>query len=275
MKSLLTISMMLLLFIAHPNMIAQPISAQDDSDSSEKQQEEESLQELQQEYMKNNKDQMERQMLLSQIIQVAYNQSLQDELSLVPEQVETVKTLGQEYQKKMMEFSTERQDEMMEIQELIKEGKNREAMEKSAEYQREFVELTRDIVERAEESLLPHQIERLKQISKQQTSKYSNNYGDEFGIPYGLADEIGLTEEEKRKLKKVIEEARKEYYSQVEKLKEEANERILDAIPSEKRDKLNEILGDFYDAEKQQRRTRDELRERQRRSLENKKSNRR
>ena len=64
-----------------------------------------------------------------------------------------------------------------------------------------------------------------------------------------------MTDEETEKLKKTIEDVRKQYYADVEKLKEKANKKILAAIPLEKREKLKELTGEFYDREKGTRRT--------------------
>ena len=128
-------------------------------------------------------------------------------------------------------------------------------------------------MEKAKEVLLPHQIERLRQIAKRQGAKYTNEFHDEFGLTAAFADEIGLSAEEKKRLLDTIKEARNEYYATVEDAKKKANEKIMAALTTEQKEKMKEILGDEYDQQASQRKARIEMMKKQREQMEKKSKN--
>ena len=195
------------------------------------------------------------QMLINQMIQSAWNTDMHEELALLPDQVDQLKDIAKQYQKLMAENALNLQQDSGQIQELVKQGDHAKAMVLAKEMQEKMLERMERISEQAKEILLPHQMDRLTQIAKQQTIKHTTPFRDEFGIAFGLAKEIGLNDEETEKLKATIEEVRKEYYADLKKLKEKANKRILAAIPLDKRDKLEALTGKFYDQEQGRRRT--------------------
>ena len=204
------------------------------------------------------KQMIDSQTLMGQIIQLAYNKDLQQELSMVPDQVEHLKEISSAYQKRMMERGMETLKMSEKIKELMAEGKSQEAAEYGKKIQKQFMEQTNLLTEQATEALLPHQVERLQQISKQQSLKTQNKFQDEFGIPFAMADDLGLSKDQKKQLEKVTKEARKEFYKEVEKLKEKTKKAIYDELNKEQQEKLEELLGDFYDREKQMRLSEDE-----------------
>lgn len=216
---------------------------------------------------------METQMLMNQLMMLGHDSELRKELEVVDDQVESVKELAQDYQTKMMEFHSKNAKIGIEIQKLVQEGKAEEAQELAAEYQERNREFTESYMEKAKEVLLPHQIERLRQIAKRQGAKYTNEFQDEFGLTATFADEIGLSAEEKKRLLDTIKEARNEYYATVEAAKKKANEKIMAALTTEQKEKLKEILGDEYDQQASQRKARVEMMKKQREMMEKRKKN--
>jgi len=210
-------------------------------------------------FSKRQQEMVAGQMLASQMMQMAWNSDMHKELELVPDQIEQLKEISQEYQKLMIENAAQLQENAEKIRELSSTGDHTGAQAVAEKLQTSMVEWTRDLSAKSEEILLPHQMERLKQLVKQQTMKHSNPFRDEFGIAYGLAKELGLTKDEAEKLKKTIEEVRRQYYADLEKLKAKANKKILEAIPGDKRQKLEELTGKFYDSEKSTRRALENL----------------
>jgi competence protein ComGC len=206
---------------------------------------------------------METQMFMNQLMQLGFNGELRKELEIVDDQVESVKELAQDYQKEMMEFHRENGQIGIEIQKLVKEGKNAEAAELGKDYQDRNREFSESYMDQAAEVLLPHQIKRLKQISKRQGARYSNQFQDEFGIAASFADELGLSAEEKKRLIDTIKEARKEYYTTVADAKKKANEKIMSALTTEQKEKMKEIFGDEYDQQANQRKARIEMMKKQ------------
>lgn len=202
---------------------------------------------------------METEFLMVQVMQLGHNADMRKELEIVDDQVDDLKKMTREHQAAMMEFNIKNSKMMVEIQELLKEDKAFEAMSLNQKYQEKIQELSDKYMEKVSGTLLPHQIDRLLQISKQQRIKSTNQFSDEFGIPAALADEVGLSKREKEKLIEVIKAARKEYYEKVEALKKVANEKIMNSLTTEQRAKMREILGDTFDQEKSRRRNMDAI----------------
>ena len=214
---------------------------------------------------------MELQMFMSQLMQLNFNTELRKELEVVDDQVKSVKKLGQDYQREMMEFHQEHGKMGLEIQKLMQDGKHAEAGELGQEYQRLNQEFSDGFRKKAEEVLLPHQIRRLKQIAKRQGARYSNQFGDQFGIPVSVADEIGLSAEEKKRLIDAVKVAREEYYAAVADARKKANEKIMASLTTEQKEKMQEILGEEYDQEAIQRKVREEMMNKQRKRMDDRK----
>ena len=215
---------------------------------------------------------METQMLMQQLMQLGFNSELRKELEVVDDQVESVKELAEDYQREMMEFHQKNGKIGIEIQKLLKEGKNEEASKLGEEYQNRNNEFAESYMEKAAKVLLPHQIGRLKQIAKRQGAKFTNQFQDEFGIAVTVADEIGLSVAEKERLEAAIREARKEFYATVEEAKKKANEKILATLTTEQQEKMKEILGEEYDQEAMQRKARADRMKEQRERMEKRRS---
>lgn len=197
---------------------------------------------------------METQYLTMQLSQLSYNKDLQKELEIVGDQAEAVKKLAQSFQQKQMAFHTENRETMAQIHKLMKDGEHSEARELGEKIQDQSKSLSDERMEQLNEILLPHQTKRLLQIAMQRRIKSMNPFNDEFGIPAALADEIGLSKKEKARLMETIEAARKKYYEELETLKKEANEKIMNSLSIEQREKMRDILGDAYDSDKSRRR---------------------
>lgn len=200
---------------------------------------------------------METQFFMQQLMMLAHDEELRKELEVVDDQVEEVKKLGQDYQKDMMKFYADNRELMEEMQQMYSDGNVEEAQEMGKEFQKKNTEFSESYMDRAAEVLLPHQIERLKQIAKQQVVKMTNQYSDEFGMASSMAKELGLTPEESKKLNETIKEAREEYYEAVEAAKKKANEKIMSVLTIEQKEKMKQILGDLWDQDASRRKARE------------------
>ena len=74
-----------------------------------------------------------------------------------------------------------------------------------------------------------------------------------------LADELELSEAERKVLVKKIEVVREDYYKQVAELKADSHKDILKALPPAKRKQVEKLLGDSFDSTQHRR---DEMNER-------------
>ena len=216
---------------------------------------------------KRQAEMMETQMFMQQLMQLNFNSELRKEIEVVDDQVDAVKKLAEDYQREMMEFHQKNGKIGLEIQRLFKEGKMEEAKELGEEYQNRNSEFSEGYKKKIAEVLLPHQIERLNQIAKRQSARYTNEFQDEFGIGVAFADEIGLTAAEKKRLIDTVKEARKEYYATVEEARKKANEKILSSLTTEQKEKMKEILGEEYDPQAMQRKSRVEMMKKQREAM--------
>ena len=95
------------------------------------------------------------------------------------------------------------------------------------------------------EVLLPHQLNRIRQLALQ--SEMRTQYkGEGFVVILGLADRLGLSANEKQKLKEAVDKAQKEYQSELTKIQNKFNKRVVDSLPSEAKKKLEKLIGDFH-----------------------------
>jgi hypothetical protein len=101
--------------------------------------------------------------------------------------------------------------------------------------------------ERLAQILLPHQVDRLKQISLQQSV-------NQAGLGQALASkalmqELGIDEEQKSQLKKKAEELNKELEEKVAKLRSEMRDELLNELKPEQREKMKQLMGNQFEFE--------------------------
>jgi len=211
--------------------------------------------ELMKKHQEQNQKRTELMNEVSQLMQAVGNQHLHQELEIVPDQVAKMRELAVRFQSEQANNQKRIMESQQELQQLFRDAKWEEAIELSKKMYEPMEDAARNIIEEADTILLPHQTERIRQIAKQQALKFRTHFRDEFGIPFALADELELDEATKRQLRDTTEQARKEFYEEVEKLRAKTNEKILATLPKPKQEKLKEIVGEFYDHEKQSRKS--------------------
>ena len=187
--------------------------------------------------------------------QLQYNPELMKQLELSDGQQEKLKTAVKDMQAEQAEL-------MKKYQEAYKTGNYQEAQ---AEYMKSMGEYQTRFEESAAEILLDHQMNRLKQISRQQQALYSRgnwsstsryySYQDGLETPVNLAKELELSEAEVAKLKEEIEKNRQEIADEIKRMQEKAMENVLGKLPAGKREKLKELIGEPYDFQAAQRAT--------------------
>ena len=229
---------------------------------------------------KEDRQRMSTHLMMQQLMQLQHNRDMHVEIDLVEDQLHSLKEVFKKHQRDMMEFQRENHETHEETQRLMASGEHEAARELSLRVQRVQLKFFEESIAEAKSILLPHQFKRLQEISKQQLAKRANPFQDEFGAAIGMADELGLTEEEKQRLFEAVQRIRKEYYSEIAKLKEKANGEILENIPASKREKLKEIFGDPFDPDvskrrnvEEHRRRMEERRKQMRRDMERKRRN--
>jgi hypothetical protein len=98
--------------------------------------------------------------------------------------------------------------------------------------------------ERLSEILLPHQIDRLKQISFQMNVN-QGGLGSAL-TSKALTEQLGINDDQQEALKKKAEELNKEFEEKVAKLKVEMREELMDELTPEQQKKIKDLLGQDF-----------------------------
>lgn len=96
--------------------------------------------------------------------------------------------------------------------------------------------------------LLPHQLDRLKQVRLQRHMEAAGTAGALGGK---IAEELGITDVQKQKLKEREQEIKKEMAAKMAKLRDEAREELLQVLDSTQREKLKQMIGEKFKSEPQ------------------------
>jgi DNA-binding Xre family transcriptional regulator len=158
-------------------------------------------------------------------------QSIQEELDFVGEQRDQYKKLQQDYNSRIRQ----------KMEAMNKGGFDPEKAKSFGEEIRALKEQqARDI----EELLLPHQVNRLKQIQLQQRMKAMglNALNDKK-----LAEELGMSEEQLEKLKERAKELSSDLQKKIQELREETQQTLLKELSKDQQEKLKELTGSKFD----------------------------
>ncbi len=165
----------------------------------------------------------------SGLMSLLQDKSIREEIDLVDAQYEKMRKFNESKSKNAKKL----------FQNLFKDGKIdataiKEMMEKSQ----------KEASKQLEEMLLPHQVARLRQVSRQ--VQMQSRGTAETLTSSKFAEELGLSEEEKSELRKKAEEIGKRVKAEIAKLKLDARRELIGTLPSEKQEKLKEMIGDDF-----------------------------
>lgn len=154
------------------------------------------------------------------------NPDTQKELELLPEQIEKLKAIAEEYRKKQAELAKSNQGNWWkDWQKMTPE----ERKAKSTEYREKYAKLHKETAAEVEKVLLPHQIERLKEL------QFNARIGYFLRNPQAL-ERVGISAEQKDKLDKIRDRLAEEYA----KLQKKALDDALEVLTPEQLEKLKE-----------------------------------
>jgi Spy/CpxP family protein refolding chaperone len=159
------------------------------------------------------------------------DENVRKDLELVEDQVTKIREIG----RKMFEGGREQFQGLRDLSEEEREKKMTEIRENM---QKRATELQAEV----NNVLLPHQRERLKQISLQSRLRRGNT-SDAIASDT-IAKELGITDEQKEKLKAAQEEAQKEMQEKLTKLQEELKAKVLKVLTAEQRAKFEKMVGE-------------------------------
>ncbi len=161
------------------------------------------------------------------------DEKVQQELELMDDQIDDLKRVQEEMGQYM-------RDAFSEMQDLTRE----ERREQWREMQEEFQERLGKFREQADEVLLPHQQDRLKQLQFQSSGRF-RGAGGSFQNEE-LLEQLGVTDDQKAELEEAVTKAREELQQKYADLVKEAEEDILKVLDAEQRKKYRELVGDAF-----------------------------
>ena len=110
---------------------------------------------------------------------------------------------------------------------------------------KEIAELQKNQQKQLESMLMPHQLERLKQIALQVQMKKRG--AAKTLLSDSVTEQLGIDDAQKKRIEDRQEELKKELAERMEKLKEEIRNKLLAELTSEQKAKLKELSGDDFD----------------------------
>jgi len=159
------------------------------------------------------------------------NPSVQKDLELVGDQLKSVQDLQANFAEKMKE----------QIGDLSKGGINPDRFKGLGEL---MAKLRAEQQSQMEGLLLPHQIDRLKQVALQTHMQQSGTAG--ALVNEKVAEALEISDEQKDRLKARSKELKEKLEKDIEALKEKAKDDLLLELTPAQRSKLKDLVGDKY-----------------------------
>lgn len=166
------------------------------------------------------------------------NESVRKELEIVPEQEEKLRELGEQMR-----------DEMRQAFSGLRDLSPEEREAKFAELREQGQKRMEEFQAKVDGVLLEHQKTRLKQLRVQMQMRRGGTSGALASEE--LAKELGITEEQKKRLEELREEVQKEVEEKMQKVRDEAREKLLSVLTPQQRKKLEEMTGEPFEYQSQ------------------------
>jgi hypothetical protein len=183
-----------------------------------------------------------QKMLLLQIISIAADGSVADEIDLTSDQRVVISEIASEYRGIMQQALIDQQSSLANGKGNANGSELRRAKTKVAQRENEFV---LEASKKLDEHLLPHQLKRLRQIALQYQLSLSEDKEPIFVIKK-LLDRLEMTSDEREKAESSIDDAVSKYEKEYKKIRTELEADILRSLPDSAKDRLNELIGDLH-----------------------------
>ncbi|MEM7457515.1 MAG: hypothetical protein AAF456_24490 [Planctomycetota bacterium] len=157
------------------------------------------------------------------------DESVQGELELMDDQIEELTIMRDEFRQEMMDtFRDFRNLNEDERQDLMDEMRERAS----------------EMEDEANAVLLPHQVDRLKQLGFQRNAS-RGGVGGLAGNDQ-LVEALGITEEQQEAMVAAAEEAAQKLEEKIADLRKQAQDEVLAVLTEEQREKFNELMGEPF-----------------------------
>ncbi len=164
------------------------------------------------------------------VFSLANNQSVQQEIELVDEQLQQIRKINQEFSEK--------------ISEHVRLGDGNMNPDRGRELSLLIKELNEQKKAKMEGVLLPHQFDRLRQIALQ-TQLQRSGEAATLGSQQ-VASALGITDEQKQRIEQRASELKKDMDEKIARMKEQARETLLNELTREQREKLKAMMGESF-----------------------------
>jgi Spy/CpxP family protein refolding chaperone len=171
------------------------------------------------------------------ILGLAARDEVQQELQLVDEQKDKVRAIADDARNRA-------RDEMRGIFEQLRDLNDEERRAKFEEIRTKLEAMNADMEKELDKVLLPHQLERLKQIDLQNKIRQRGSSALTSG---DVASALNLTDEQRQKLEKRAAEVQEELQTKIRKLQAEARQKMIDVLTPEQQAQLQKMMGDNFD----------------------------
>lgn len=169
----------------------------------------------------------------SELMSLLQNKSVREEIELIDSQ----------YQK-MRDFQDSRTKEMRKAMKGLFSGGKIDPNGIKAMIEKSQAESSKQL----EEMLLPHQVARLRQVSRQ--VRMQSRGTAQTLTSSAFAKELGLTDEQKSDFREKAAEIEKRVKAEIAKLKSDARKELVGTLPSDKQEKLKELIGEEFEYQK-------------------------
>jgi len=149
--------------------------------------------------------------------------------------------LVEEQENELAQIGAEMREQMRELFSGLRDVPAEQRREKMAELRDEFSQLAESMRSRVDAVLLPNQRDRLQQLMLQAQLRQQGTVST-LTSPQ-LAERLGLSDEQVEELKQKEAEVTAELQKEIQKLRAEAREKLLEVLSLSQRQKLEELLG--------------------------------
>jgi F0F1-type ATP synthase membrane subunit b/b' len=171
------------------------------------------------------------------IIGTLANPKMAGELELLEEQQESIKEL-------MEEFGQLRHEVGQDMKEIWEAAGDEERKEIGKEYWRRIEEGRLDIVKQMKANLLPHQIDRVEQLSAQRMMTEGKGRESAGLLSAQMINYLDIGENQKQRIQDKSAKLKKEVTEKIQKILEDAKQELLAELNADQKKKYEKLLGD-------------------------------
>lgn len=161
------------------------------------------------------------------------SEDVRRELEITDDQLADLESMGEELR-----------DQMRSMFEGMRDLSPEERRDRFATMREDMEEIQAQAEERINEVLLPHQVARLREINLQQQVRRGGLQGALRGE---LAEELGITEEQREQMAAKAEELQQELQQKIEQLRKDAQEELMGLLTPEQRSKIESMMGSEFE----------------------------